>query len=1082
MQQIVLPTTSAQRRLWLVERLTPRTSAYHIPLALRLSGRLEQAALHRSLRDLVERHEVLRTGFEELDGEIVQRVRPAAELPLPVHRTRPADLPQVLAKDAARPFDLRHGPLMRVALHRLGPDLHVLALTLHHLVADMWSIGVLLAELTRLYTAHTAGHTPALAELPVQYGDFAVWQEECLAPLEAGLSDYWRSALRGAPTLLDLPTDRVRPPVQSLRGCSVPVGLSDEDTTALLALCRAAGVTPFMVMLAALQAVLARYCGTDDIVVGTGVGTRPPEAEQLIGCFINILPVRTSLAGDPTFGELLTRVKQATLGALEHQELPFERIVEAAGTAPVLSHNPLVQALLLVQNAPLAAPSLPGLRVELVEVPRAGAQVDLNLQVWESNGRFAGHLDFAADLFDTSTVQRLAGHWTALLSAAVREPHTSLSGLPMLSADETRTALRQWNDTAAAFPEGDLCLHQLFERRCAEQPDAVAVVATDGPVSYTDLDARAERIAGRLRGLGVAPDQPVGVCLPRGPELAAAVLGVLKAGGAYLPLDPGYPSQRLAFMLDDAKPAIVLTDRRLADRVPTGSAEVLHVEDAGSWLGAPATAELSPDHLAYVIYTSGSTGRPKGIAVPHRGVVNNLLDLNTSHGIGPGDRVLGLSSPSFDMFVYEVLGILAAGGAVVMPRADRAKDPGHWLDLARTHRVTVWNSAPSLAEAFVRAAEQAAVRLPWLKVAFLGGDWIPVTLPERFGRVAPALAFIALGGATEASIHSIVHRVEAVDPAWASIPYGRPMLNQHAVVTHSGPGLAPAGVPGELCLGGIGLARGYLGRPGLTADRFRPHPFAGTPGVPAGARLYRTGDAARWRADGEIELIGRLDHQVKLRGLRIELGEVEAALRLHPRVARAVVAAQGAGDDRRLVAYVVAATDAPSPAELRAHLRTALPEHMVPAVFLNLDALPLSPNGKVDRARLPEPDADAVRAQGTAPFREPQTPLQRVLAALWGELLGLDLVGLDDNFFLLGGHSLLATRLASAVRETFGVEVPLRDLFEASTVAEQARRLTELGDRAGSDVAAIAAVAAELFELTDEEAQQLLLEQEGTDR
>ncbi|MFJ7209117.1 amino acid adenylation domain-containing protein [Streptomyces sp. NPDC098789] len=1076
MQQFAFPATSAQRRIWLVERLIPGTSAYHLPFALHLDGPLDTAALEGALTGLVHRHESLRTCFEQVDGELVQLVDDRATFALERRETEAAELERVLAADAARPFDLTRGPLLRAALHRLAPERHVLAVTVHHLVADMWSIGILLAELAQGY----AGRADELPELPIQYGDFAVWEADARAAVDEAGQAHWHRALAGAPELLELPGDRPRPAVQSLRGDTLAVELPAELSAGVRALCRRAGVTPFMALLAAFQAVLGLHSGSEDVVVGTGAAVRPPEAETLIGCFINILPLRTSLAGDPTFEELLGRVRAAALAAFEHQELPFERMLPERPAAPALSHNPLVQSLLLVQNAPLAAPELPGLSVAVREVPRGGAQTDLNLQLREVDGAFTGTIEFASDLFDAATVQRLIGHWQTLLAAAVAEPGTRLTALAVLTPAERHQALVEWNDTAHVHPQGGALLHELFERRSAADPQAAAVVGPAGELTYAGLDALAERVAGRLTELGVGPDTTVGLCLSKGPALVAAVLGVLKAGGAYLPLDPTYPPQRLAFMLRDAAPPVVLTERALAELLPAVGAEVLEVEDAERWPGTrQRPAALAPDHLAYVIYTSGSTGTPKGIAVPHRGVVNNLLDLNDTYGIEAGDRVLGLSSPSFDMFVYETLGILAAGGAVVMPHPDRARDPHHWVDLVRRYKVTVWNSAPALADAFVRAGEERGVRLPRLKAAFFGGDWIPVGLPARLRRLAPDLAFIALGGATEASIHSITYPVIETDPTWTSIPYGRPMVNQQAVVLTPGLAPAPIGVPGELCLAGTGLTRGYLHRPALTADRYRPHPGAGTGPVPSGARLYRTGDLARTRADGVIELIGRLDHQVKLRGLRIELGEIEAVLRRHPDIDRAVVSAHGSGDDRRLIGYLVPTGDAaavPSAAELRALLGAELPEHMVPTAFVTLDALPLSPNGKVDRSALPEPDGLAERA--SAAYVAPRDDVELVLAALWAELLETDRVGAEDDFFALGGHSLLATRLASALLETFGVELPLRDLFEASTLAEQAQRLVARGHEGGTDVAAVAQIAAGLLEMTDEEALGLLAEHE----
>ncbi|MEU6239167.1 condensation domain-containing protein, partial [Kitasatospora sp. NPDC047058] len=539
MQQFAFPATSAQRRIWLVERLTPGTSAYHLPFALELDGPLDTTALTAALTELTGRHEALRTCFEQADGELVQLVGEPGPFALEVRQTPPAELDAVLAADAARPFDLARGPLLRAVLHRLAPQRQVLALTVHHLVADMWSVGVLLAELAQCY----AGRAAELPELPIQYGDFAVWEAESQAAGEEQDQAWWRRTLAGAPELLELPCDRPRPAVQSLRGAALPVRLPAGLSTAVKALCRRAGVTPFMALLAAFQAVLARHSGSEDVVVGTGAGVRPAEAEGLIGCFVNILPIRTSLAGDPTFTDLLARVRRAALGAFEHQQLPFERMLPERSSGPALSHNPLVQSLLLVQNAPLAAPALPGLAVTVREVPRGGAQLDLNLQLREVDGEFTGTVEYASDLFNPATVERLIGHWQALLAAAVASPGTRLSALPMLTEAERHRALVEWNDTAHAYPQAGACLHELFEARLALAPEAPAVLHADGELSYAALDELAERIAGRLAGLGVGPDTTVGVCLAKGPALVAAVLGVLKAGGAYLPLDPAYPDR-----------------------------------------------------------------------------------------------------------------------------------------------------------------------------------------------------------------------------------------------------------------------------------------------------------------------------------------------------------------------------------------------------------------------------------------------------------------------------------------------------------------------------------------------------------
>ncbi|SEG84348.1 amino acid adenylation domain-containing protein [Actinacidiphila yanglinensis] len=1102
----IFPLASAQERLWIVEQVTPGTTAYHIPLALRLTGELDREALRRSLQRVVDRHEALRTSVTEVEGRAVQLVHPSVEVALPEEAVSEDGLAQVLAVEAARPFDLAAGPLIRARLFRTSEDERVLALTLHHLVSDLWSCGVLLRELGACYAEAVTGTPAPLAEIALQYPDYAVWQRGRLHGdrLEE-LLGYWRQRMAGAPPSLNLPTDRPRPPVQSLRGKQLAVSLSPELSHATKDLARRCAVSPFMVLLGAFQSLLSRYAGSEDIVVGTGTATRTPQTEQLIGCFINTVPLRTSFAGDPTFVEVLDRVRETTLGALDHHDLPFDLLVAELRPQRDLSRTPFAQVMFILQNAPLPVPDLPGLRVSAAGTERGGAQCDLDVQLRETDEGYAGFVEYADDLFDPETVRRLWGHFEVLLGAALAEPGRPVRELPWLTAAELDQQVGVWNRTDAPAP--DRCLHQLFEEQAAAAPQATALIRADGELGYGELDRRADALASRLRGLAVGPDVRVALCLERSERMAVAVLAVLKAGGAYVPLDPAYPADRLAHMLADARPAVLLTSGDLLGRLPVDPATGL-VLGAGGAPGprvldldldldqgldgdgrsgeAPApAAEVGPDNLAYVIYTSGSTGTPKGVAVTHRGVVNNIADLNRRERVGPDDRVLALSASSFDMSVYELLGTLAAGGAVVLPEADRAKDPRHWAELVEHHRVTVWNSAPSLLEALVDSYGGRPPAAPTLRAAFLGGDWIPVELPDRARALFPALRVHALGGATEASIHSIAYLVGAVDPNWAHLPYGRPMDNQQALIV--GPDLRPVppGVPGELCLAGIGLSRGYLDRPSLTAERFRPHPFAGVyPEVPAGARLYRTGDLARYSGDGTVQLLGRLDHQVKVRGFRVELGEVDAALLRHPGLAEAltVVRTDGSGRGIGLAAYVVpvAGQQTPVIAELRDHLRRTLPDHMVPEVFVPLSALPLSANGKLDRSALPAPHP--VRATLGNDYVEPSTPLELAVADIWQAVLRIDRVGAHDDFFELGGNSLGVTQVASAVRENLRVDIPLREVFESATVAGQARAAAAAATAAGLDADAIATLYLHIRSMTDDTAREQFAAAEGATR
>ncbi|SFW73005.1 non-ribosomal peptide synthetase [Amycolatopsis australiensis] len=1061
----IFPVSPAQEALWVLEQLVPGTAAYHIPVALRLLGTLDRAALGRALSAVAARHEILRTSFAEVENQAVQLVADAVEITVAEVdlSATPEDLDARLEAEAARPFDLAAAPLLRATSFRLAGDEQVLLITVHHLAADMWSLGLLIAELSAAYAAETGGEPVAADELPLQYGDFAVWQHEQLtdAAVET-LAAHWRERLAGAPGLLEIPADRPRPAVLSFRGDILPVTLPAATSAKVAELAQRRGASPFMVLLAAFQAVLARHTGGEDIVVGTPVSTREADTEDLIGCFVNTVPLRTSLAGDPSFGELVDRVREVTLDGVQHRDLPFPKLVEQLRVPRDLSYNPVVQAMFVLQNAPLPTPELAGLSVTPVHVSRGASQLDLDLQLWHDGERFEGFVEYSTDLFEAATIGRLWDHLTVLLSAALDDPDTRLSRLPLLTAAEEERAVVAWNDTAAPGPDG--CLHELVERQAGRTPDADAVLWSGGRLSYRELDARADAVAARLRELGVGRDVLVGVCATRSPAMVAALLGVLKAGGAYLPLDPGYPADRLEYMITDARPLVVLTDDTSVT-LPEGTPVLPLSEITGS---AAAVASVTrPGDPAYVIYTSGSTGRPKGVAVHHAGVVNTLAHLTAAHGIGPGDRMANVSPISFDLSVFELFGALTSGAAVVLPDAGRATDPAHWRELLTAFGLTVWGSAPALLDALVGELEREAATHP-LRLAVVAGDVLPLGVPGRAAGVFPGLTMLNYGGPTETTIYSIGAPVDVVDPQWTSIPYGRPLPNTRALILDDRLRLVPVGVPGQLYHGGTGIARGYLGRPALTAERFLPDPYAGD-----GSRLYASGDLARYREDGQVELLGRIDHQVKIRGFRIELGEVGVVLDRHPAIAESVVVAapDPAGPEKRLVAYYVpAGAGEPPVAELRAHLERTLPDYMVPAVFVPLAALPLSPNGKVDRKALP--DAGTERPSLGVEFVAPRDPVEEFICGVWHDVLAVDTIGVHDHFFELGGQSLHATQVVSLLRENLRVDVPLRTVFDAPTVARQADAVRELG--AGIDVAAVAETALRVAEMTDEEVLALL--------
>ncbi len=1043
-----LPLSFGQQRLWFLAQLEPGSVAYNLPTALRLAGGLDPAALAASLGEVVRRHEALRTVFRlpgSGEDEPEQVILPALPVPLPLvdvtalpPAPRRAEARRLATAEARRPFDLERGPLLRAGLVRLAAAEHVLLLSLHHVVSDGWSMGILVRELTALYSAASQGRPALLPALPVQYADYAAWQRRWLAGevLEGHLA-YWRQALAGVPPLLDLPTDRPRPPVQTFRGDRRMLPLPAELAAAVRELGRAAGLTPFMVLLATLQLLLHRYSGQAVVAVGSPVAGRSrAETEGLIGFFVNTLVLAGDLAGEPGFRALLARVREVALGAYAHQELPFEKLVEELAPERNLAHAPLFQVLFSFQAA-AAAPAAgteaaggtvagEGLALSAVEADMAAAKFDLTLAIEERAHGFAAALEFNTDLFDAVTAGRMLAQLRDLLAVAVADPEAPIGDLPLLGGAQRAQLLNEWNDTAAARSEA--CLHQLFAARARETPEAPAVIAAEGTLTWSELDGRASQLACHLRALGVGPEVLVGICMERSLDMVVAMLGTLKAGGAYLPLDPAYPRERLDFMLADAAAPVVLTQERLlAGLAGEGGPRRLCLDR--DWPTIAATAplpppDLTPDHLAYTIYTSGSTGRPKGVAITHRSAVA-LLDW--ARGVFPErDRagVLASTSICFDLSVFELFLPLCHGGTVIL-----AENALHLPRLAAAGRVTLLNTVPSAIAELVRGEGLPAA----VRTVVLAGEPLPRRLVDEIYALPGVARVLNCYGPSEDTTYSTF---ATIDRGPGLPPIGRPVGGGRALLLDARLQPVPPGVPGELYLGGAGLARGYLHRPELTAERFVPDPFAAEPG----ARLYRTGDLARFRPDGELLFLGRVDHQVKVRGFRIEPGEIEAALRRHPQVAEAALLARGEPGEQRLVAYVVGQPgEAPEVDELRSFLRARLPAHMVPWAFVALPALPLNANGKVDRRALPDPERGAWGAP--AAVEEPQSEMERTIAAIWRELLRLERVGIDDNFFDSGGHSLLTVRVYHRLKSALGRELPLVALFEHPTIRTLARYL-----------------------------------------
>ncbi|QAT84764.1 non-ribosomal peptide synthase [Corallococcus coralloides] len=1022
----------AQQRLWFLERLQPGTALYNNPAAFRMRGAVDVAALEYGLAQLVRRHEALRTVFTERDGQPLQVILPSLEpkvalvdlreLPEPA---REAEALRLAQEEAQRPFDLETGPLLRVGLLRLSEREHLLLLTMHHIISDGWSLEVLVREAVTFYAARLSGAPAALAPLPVQYADFAAWQRGWLQGdvLRTQL-DYWKERLGGTLPVLQLPTDRPRPAALTQRGATHSFLLPAATQRKLEALCAQEGVTLFMALLAVFQLLLARHTSQEDLVVGTPIaGRNRRETEGLIGFFINTLVLRTDLSRDPSLRELLRRVKEVCLGAYAHQDLPFETLVEALQPERHLSRTPLFQVMFNLQNTSPGPgqQALAGLTLSPLDLHPGTSMFDLSLSLAPHAQGLTGLFEYSTDLFDPATVARLGERYLALVEGLVADPSQRAWALPLMTETERRQVVRAWSN-ASARPAREACLHTLFEEQVARTPDAVALVFQERSLTYRELDARSRQLAGHLRALGVGPDVRVGLCLERSLELIIGMLGILQAGGAYVPMDPALPAGRLALLLEDSAAPVLLTQQRLLARLPAHAARVLCLdsdwERIASGPGDTRPPAVGPGQVAYVIYTSGSTGRPKGVLIEHRAACTLVAAEAPIYGVGPGSRMLQFANVSFDISVEEIFTALTSGATLCLAPAD-ALAPGRPLqEHLREAAITVVSLTPAV------LAATPSEDLPALRVVISGGESCPAELVARWGA---GRRFFNTYGPTEGTV--VATLVECVTGDEAP-PIGRPLEHVEVYVLDARLEPVPPGVHGELYLGGAGLARGYLDRPALTAERFIPHPFA----TAAGQRLYRTGDVVRFREDGQLAYLGRADTQVKVRGFRIEPGEVEAVVRGRPEVRdAAVLVREDAPGDKRLVAYAVPAPGhSLDAAVLRRALKDALPDYMVPSAFVVLDALPLTPNGKLDRAALPAPVQGAGRERE---YAAPRTDVQRQLADIWSELLRVERVGLHDDFFALGGHSLLTTQVLSRIRRVFQVELPLRELFDAPTLA-----------------------------------------------
>jgi amino acid adenylation domain-containing protein/thioester reductase-like protein len=1058
------PLSFAQQRLWFLDQLEPGNPAYNIPTAvIHLTGRLDAPALAHSLQSLVKRHESLRTRFTLVDGRPVQEIGPV-DCPLSVIDLRhlpaaeqPEQVRRLALAEACLSFDLARGPLLRTSLLRLAGDRHVLLLTMHHIVSDGWSMGVFYRELAHLYRAYVAGQSPSLPPLPLQYADFAVWQRDWLSgeALAKQLA-YWRTQLAEAPPVLPLPLDHARSALSARHPGSVRhlFKLSPELSAGVEVLGQLEGATLFMTLLAAFQLLLFRYTRQTDISVGSPIANRNrQEIEGLIGFFVNTLVLRTDLSGAPTFRQLLQRVRRVALDGYAHQDLPFEKLVEILHPERDLSLTPFFQTMFVLQNAPMPPLHLPDLTMTIAEVESGAAKFDLILEMVQQPTGLSGSIEYDTSLFEPETIARMAGHFQTLLAAIVANPNQAIDDVPLLTAAEQRQLLVEWNQTRRDYPLAEGFVH-FFEAQTRRTPEAAAVISEGRTLTYAQLNGLSNVLAYQLVDLGVGPETVVALLAERGIELLAMMLAVFKAGGAYLPLDPRHPPQRHRQILTQSAAPLVLA---ATEFLPTlmealaGAAiapRVLAVESmldgAGDAPNLPARS--GPDNLAYVIFTSGSTGQPKGAMVTQRGMLNHLWSKVEDLHLTGADVLAQNASQCFDISVWQFLAALLVGGQIHIFDDEVAHDPPALLTEVARRRITIFQLVPSMLRAIIQAA--TAVEPPdltALRWVVPTGEALTTELCRQWLALYPGIPLLNAYGSTECSDDQCHHPIRYAPPPEYTLPtmlIGKAMPNVQLYILDKCLAPVPIGVAGEIYVGGIGVGRGYLNDPRRTAEVFIPDPFSPEPGQ----RLYKTGDLGRYRPDGAIEFLGRVDYMVKIRGFRIEMGEIEAALARHPAVREAVVLARTTAqkpDDKYLAAYVAPETwPGPSLGELRAFLKDHLPEYMVPAVFVPLEILPLTPNGKINRQALPEPETVGLTVSHD--YRPPTNPVERVLVRIWGKVLGVERVSIDADFFQLGGHSLLATQLVYRVRAAFQIDLPLRDFFRASTVAELARLVEEI--------------------------------------
>lgn len=1060
------PLSYGQQALWFLYQSAPESSAYNTAFAVRIRSEVDLGSLKNAFQKIVNRHPCLRTTFSMRDGKTVQEVHGYQDVcfeEIDASSWSEDELNRKAIEAYQRPFDLERGPVLRVTLFSRSDRDRVLLLNIHHIVNDGWSLWMLLEELGVLYTAQTTGKKAFLSPVTSSYADYIQWQTNMLASSQGEqLWNYWKSQLAGDLPTLDLPTDRPRGPIQTYRGASYPLKLNQKLTQKLKQLAQNEGVTLYMILLAAFQVLLHRYTGQEDILVGSPTsGRSKSEFNSIIGYFVNPVVLRANLSGNSTFKEFLGQVGQMVLDALDHQDYPFPLLVERLQPNRDFSRSPLFQALFVLQKphkkelADLITPSKKETRVswgslelEYFPMTTEEGQFDLTLEMVEANESLFGLLKYNTDLFDIARMAQMAEHFKTLLEGIAVDSEARLSELPLLTATERQTLLKEWNKTQTEYPQSQ-CIHQLFETQVEQTPDAVAVVFEDQQITYQELNIRANQLAHHLQALGVKPEVPVGICVERSLEMVVGLLAILKAGGAYVPLDPAYPQERLTYILSDSQLPVVLTMKGLSETLPSHNAKVVYLDADREIIAQQSKENLvsgaTVNNLAYTIYTSGSTGKPKGVLVNHANVTRLFDAVQSWYHFNKQDVWTLFHSYAFDFSVWEMWGALLHGGRLVVVPYWISRSPKAFYDLLYKERVTVLNQTPSAFRQLIRAEETLdSTKDLSLRLVIFGGEALELQSLkpwfERHGDKFPQL--VNMYGITETTVHVTYRPLTMADSSESSSLIGRPISDLQVYILDRHQQLLPVGVPGEMYVGGAGLARGYLNRPELTNERFIPNPFSDRPD----ARLYKSGDLARYMPNGDIEYLGRIDHQVKIRGFRIELGEIETVLGQYPTVREVVVLArEDKPDNKRLVAYVVPSPEqAPTANELRRFLKEQLPDYMVPSVFMMLNTLPLTHNGKVDRRALPIPNTS--RNPQEASFVPPRDRLEQQLAQIWSEVLNVYPIGIRDNFFDLGGHSLLAVRLTAQIQQQFGKNLPLATLFQGATIEQLANILRQQSD------------------------------------